>query len=79
MHAFNVNVTLNILTGDVSLMTGQFPSVLQALNDYVVAYHDAVVLFGKMMRDNLLAMKKQSYGESSDIIPFRNMTFDGKS
>ncbi|XP_077058480.1 guanylyl cyclase C isoform X1 [Siphateles boraxobius] len=50
-----------------------------ALNDYVVGYHDAVVLFGKMMRDNLLAIKKHSYGERSGIIehPFRNMTFDG--
>lgn len=58
-----------------------FPHILQALNDYVVGYHDAVVLFGKMMRDNLLAIKKQSYDESSDIFepPFRNMSFDGKS
>ncbi|XP_067237198.1 guanylyl cyclase C [Chanodichthys erythropterus] len=50
-----------------------------ALNDYVVGYHDAVVLFGKTMRDNLLAMKNQPFSESSGIIEhhFRNTTFEG--
>uniref|UniRef100_A0A673JA31 Guanylate cyclase n=1 Tax=Sinocyclocheilus rhinocerous TaxID=307959 RepID=A0A673JA31_9TELE len=48
-----------------------------ALNDYVVAYHDAVVLFGDMMRQNLKVMKQQPF---SGIIeqPFRNMSFEGK-
>lgn len=47
-----------------------------ALNDYVVAYHDAVVLFGDMMRQSLKAMKQ---GPSNGIIkqPFRNMSFEG--
>ncbi|XP_048037492.1 guanylyl cyclase C [Megalobrama amblycephala] len=50
-----------------------------ALNDYVVGYHDAVVLFGKTMRDNLLAMKNQPFSESGGIIEhlFRNTTFEG--
>uniref|UniRef100_A0A8C2DU89 Guanylate cyclase n=1 Tax=Cyprinus carpio TaxID=7962 RepID=A0A8C2DU89_CYPCA len=47
-----------------------------ALNDYVVAYHDAVVLFGDMMRQNLKAIKQHPF---SGIIeqPFRNMSFEG--
>lgn len=50
--------------------------VLQALNDYVVGYHDAVVLFGQVMRENLLAIKNQT---SSSIIdnPFRSTSFQG--
>ncbi|XP_051988836.1 guanylyl cyclase C [Xyrauchen texanus] len=47
------------------------------LNDYVVGYHDAVLLFGHVMRKNLLAIK--SSDETSGIIenPFRNMSFEG--
>uniref|UniRef100_A0A673JEW6 Guanylate cyclase n=1 Tax=Sinocyclocheilus rhinocerous TaxID=307959 RepID=A0A673JEW6_9TELE len=51
-------------------------TTVSALNDYVVAYHDAVVLFGDMMRQNLKVMKQQPF---SGIIeqPFRNMSFEG--
>lgn len=53
-------------------------SRLQAMNDYVVAYHDAVVLFGHVMRKNLKEMKQQPF---SGVIeqPFRNIHFEGKS
>ncbi|KAA0706334.1 Heat-stable enterotoxin receptor [Triplophysa tibetana] len=46
-----------------------------ALNDYVVGYHDAVVLFGQVMRENLLATNKTS----NRIIenPFRSTSFQG--
>lgn len=49
---------------------------VQALNDYVVGYHDAVLLFGRVMRDNLLAIENQT---SSGIIqnPFRSTRFQG--
>ncbi|XP_073713944.1 guanylyl cyclase C isoform X1 [Misgurnus anguillicaudatus] len=47
-----------------------------ALNDYVVGYHDAVLLFGQVMRENLLSIKHHS---TSSVIqnPFRNIVFDG--
>ncbi|RXN16966.1 heat-stable enterotoxin receptor-like protein [Labeo rohita] len=47
-----------------------------AMNDYVVAYHDAVVLFGHVMRKNLKEMKQQPF---SGVIeqPFRNIHFEG--
>uniref|UniRef100_A0A8C1NF80 Guanylate cyclase n=1 Tax=Cyprinus carpio TaxID=7962 RepID=A0A8C1NF80_CYPCA len=51
-------------------------TTVSALNDYVVAYHDAVVLFGDMMRQNLKEIKQHPF---SGIIeqPFRNMSFEG--
>uniref|UniRef100_A0A672RJB3 Guanylate cyclase n=1 Tax=Sinocyclocheilus grahami TaxID=75366 RepID=A0A672RJB3_SINGR len=51
-------------------------TTVSALNDYVVAYHDAVVLFGNMMRQNLKVMKQQPFSGITER-PFRNMSFEG--
>ncbi|TRY88394.1 hypothetical protein DNTS_018304 [Danionella cerebrum] len=50
----------------------------QAMNDFVVGYHDAVVLFGETMRKNLKALKIQPQSSSAVIEnPFRNISFQG--
>ncbi|XP_056308972.1 guanylyl cyclase C [Danio aesculapii] len=48
-----------------------------ALNDYVVGYHDAVVLFGNTMRKNLQRIKQQQALSGDIDPPFRNMSFYG--
>lgn len=54
-------------------------SVSLQMNDYVAAYHDAVLLVGQVMRD--LGNKSQLEMEQMEFVNvnyFRNISFDGK-
>lgn len=49
------------------------------MNDYVAAYHDAVLLVGQVMRD--IVRNNQSHGQEMDYVNvnyFRNISFNGR-
>lgn len=52
------------------------------INDYVAGYHDGALLFGKVLREKMLARRHLFSKAPIDVPlsdnPFSNITFDGK-
>lgn len=65
-----------LLYKDLTFFFSNFLSNFQ-INDYVAGYHDGALLFGKVLRERMLARQRGSADVPLSYNPFGNASFYG--